>query len=146
MHRLIKIRILRDYESLEDRVRNWRDLFLGFKEPPAAFRPAADLVETAQGLALRLEVPGVAPENLSLTLAGQELIIRGWRQPGHPQGTRRFLYHEMAYGHFERTFLLPIPVDHEQIQAHCIDGILEVLLPRSAPRRIPVKDLSEETD
>lgn len=146
MHRLIKIRILRDYESLEDRVRTWKSLFLGFQEHATSFHPAADLVETAQGLTLRLEVPGVAPDDLSLTLAGQELIIRGWRRPAPPHGIRRFLNHELSYGPFERVFLLPIPVDHEQIQARCADGILEVLLPRSAPKRIPVKDLSQETE
>jgi HSP20 family protein len=146
MHRLIKIRIMRDYESLEDRVRCWRDAFIGLKEPPAGFRPAADLFETAQGLVLRLEVPGVAPDDLSLALAGQELIIRGRRCPDHPQGTKRFLHHELVYGPFERSFLLPIPVDPEQVQASCADGILEVVLPRSAPRRIPVQDITDTNE
>jgi HSP20 family protein len=146
MHRLIQIRILRDYESLEDQMRTWKDIFLGHRQPLSSFRPAADLIETAQGLALRLEVPGVGPEDLSLTLAGQELIIRGQRRPEHPQDTRRFLHHEMSYGPFERSFLLPIPIDPEQIQARCTNGILEVLLPRLAPRRIPVKDISDQID
>ncbi len=146
MHRLIKIRIMRDYESLEDRVRSWRDVFLGLKEPPVAFRPAVDLFETAQGLVLRMEVPGVAPDDLSLALASQELIIRGHRRPEHPEGTRRFLHHELGYGPFERSFLLPIPIDPEKIQARCADGILEVVLPRLVPRRIRVKDLNEEED
>lgn len=145
MHRLIKIRIMRDYESLEDRVRCWRDAFLGLKEP-TVFRPAADLFETAQGLVLRLEVPGVAPDDLSLSLAGQELIIRGCRRPERPEGTVRFLHHELVYGPFERSFLLPIPVDPERVQASCGDGILEVVLPRPAPRRIPVQDITDAND
>lgn len=144
MHRLIKIRFIRDYESLEERLRVWKDVFLGLKEPPMAFQPASDLFETAVGLVLRLEAPGVAPDDLSLALAGQELIIRGYRRPEHPPGARRFLHRELLCGAFERRFLLPIPIDPEQVEARCADGILEVVLPRSAPRRIPVQDLGEE--
>jgi HSP20 family protein len=146
MHRLIKIRIMRDYESLEERVRVWRDVFLGLKEAPAGFRPHADLLETSQGLVLRLEVPGVDPDELSLCLAGHELIVRGRRRSRPPEGARRFLLRELLCGPFERSFLLPISVDSEKIQARCADGILEVLLPRSAPRRIPVKDFTQDQD
>jgi HSP20 family protein len=146
MHRLIKIRILRDYEFLEDRVRRWRDVFLGLKEPPVAFRPAADLFETAQGLVLRLEIPGVTPDDLSVALAGQELIIRGRRRPERPEGTLRFLHRELVCGPFERSFVLPIAVDFQQVQARCADGILEILLPRPAPRRIPVQDAADDKD
>ncbi len=144
MHRLIKIRLIRDYESLEERMRGWKDVFLGLKEPPAAFQPAADLLETARGLVLRLEVPGVAPDDLSLALAGQELIIRGRRRPEHPEGARRFLHRELVHGPFERTFRLPLAIDPGQVEARLTDGILEVVLPRSAPRRIPVQDRSDE--
>jgi HSP20 family protein len=146
MHRLIKIRILRDYESLEDRVRRWRDVFLGLAEPPVAFRPAADLFETALGLVLRLEIPGVAPDDLSVALAGQELIIRGRRRPERPDGTLRFLHRELACGPFERSFALPIAVNIEQVQARCADGVLEVVLPRSVPRRIPVQETPDDQD
>ncbi len=146
MHRLIKIRIMRDYESLEERVRVWRDGFWSLKETPVGFRPHADLLETSQGLVLRLEVPGVEPDELSLCLAGHELIIRGRRRSLPPEGAMRFLLRELVCGPFERSFLLPIAVDPEKIQARCADGILEVLLPRSAPRRIPVKDLAEDQD
>ncbi|MBW1992442.1 MAG: Hsp20/alpha crystallin family protein [Deltaproteobacteria bacterium] len=144
MHRFIKIRLIRDYESLEDRVRTWREVFLGFRE--AMFRPAADLFETTQGLVLRLEVPGVAPEDLSVALAGQELIIRGRRFASHPPGTKRFLHQELVYGPFERSFLLPLPIDPEQVQAFCLNGILEVVLPRPAVRRIPVTTENDQDD
>ena len=144
MHRLIRIRLIRDYESLEERMRGWKDAFLGLREPPLTFQPAADLFETALGLVLRLEVPGVAPDDLSLALAGQELIIRGRRRPEHPEGTRRLLHRELVHGPFERSFLLPISIDPEKVEARYADGILEVVLPRLAPRRIPVQDMGEE--
>lgn len=140
MHRLIKIRIIRDFEHLQEQVRRGLDSFLEAHKTAAFFRPAADFFETIQGLVLRLELAGVAAEDVSLSLAGQELIVRGRRNSPPPQGLQRFIYLEMACGIFERRFTLPIPVDPEEVEARYVDGILEIYLPRKAPqtRKIPV--------
>jgi HSP20 family protein len=145
MHRLIKIRIIRDFERLEERLRRGSDSWWGFAEAGGSFRPAADFFETAQGLVLRLEVPGVKKEDLSLTLAGQELVIRGLRRPPGREGISRFLHLEMGFGSFERTFHIGIPLDPQGVRATCQDGVLEVLLPRQKPltRRIRVKEVPE---
>lgn len=137
MHHFIKIRILRDLERLEERARALRQLWPGWPTVPS-FRPAADLFETAAGLVLRLEVAGIPPEDLSLFLAGQELVIQGRRRLSPPPGTARILQHEMVTGVFERRFLLPTAVDAEAVAARCLHGVLEVELPRPTARRIPV--------
>jgi len=138
MHRFIKIRILRDLDNLEERARSFRHLWLGWQAAPS-FRPAADLFETAAGLVLRLEVAGIAPEDLSLTLSGQELVVQGRRRLPPPEGTVRVLQHEVPTGVFERRFLLPLAVDAEAVKARCLKGVLEVELPKPTARRIPVK-------
>ena len=73
MHRLIKIRIIRDFEHLEEQMRRGFDTLLEAYKTPVSFRPAADFYETAQGLVLRLELAGVAAADVSLTLTGHEL-------------------------------------------------------------------------
>ncbi len=143
MHRFIKIRIVKDLDNLEERVRYLRQAWLGW-HPAPSFRPAADLFQTADGLVLRLEAPGVAPEDLSLALQGQELLIQGRRRLPPPEGATRVLHHEMATGIFERRFQLPIPVNPDDIQARYVNGILEVSLRKAAPRRIPIKSTSPE--
>ena len=72
MHRLIKIRIIRDFEHLEEQMRRGFDTLLEAYKTPVSFRPAADFYETAQGLVLRLELAGSG---------------RGGRFP-HPDGAR----------------------------------------------------------
>lgn len=145
MHRLIKIRIIRDFERLEERVRRWADNLLAFDETGASFRPAADFFETSQGLVLRLEVAGVAKEDLSLTLAGHELVIKGRRRPPASEGIIRFLHVEIGFGAFERSFKLPIPIDPQGVRAKYLDGVLEIYLPRQKPqtRRIKVKEVPD---
>ena len=146
MHRLIKIRIIRDFEHLEERWRCRPDIFFESTRTVVHFRPAADFYETAQGLVLRLELAGVKPEHLSLSLAGQELVVTGRRQPPPPEGIRRFIHLEMGFGAFERSFSLPIAIDPQGVQARFLDGILEITLPRKAPemRQIPVEQADRE--
>lgn len=141
MHRFIKIRIIRDFEFLEEQGRRSFDTLLEAYKTSVSFRPAADFYETIQGLVLRLELAGVAAEDVSLTLTGHELVVRGRRRPPAPEDIRRFVHLEMAYGIFERRFRLAIPVDSQGVEARYADGILEVHLPRKAPqtRTIPVK-------
>ena len=146
MHRLIKIRIIRDFEHLEERWRCQPDTLFESTRTHIHFRPAADFYETAQGLVLRLELAGVKPETLSLSLAGQELVVQGRRLPPPPEGIRRFIHLEMGFGAFERSFFLPIAVDPQDVRARYLDGILEITLPRKAPqlRKIPVKQADRE--
>ena len=141
MQRLIKIRIIRDLEHLEEQVRRGLDSWLEAQKSPATFRPAADFYETSQGLVLRLELAGVAVEDLSLSLAGHELTVRGRRRPPRSEGIRRFIHLETMFGFFERRFTLPIPVDPQGVEARYADGILVVNLPRKEPqtRKIPVQ-------
>lgn len=130
MYRLIKIRVVRDFDRLEEQVRRGLDTLLEAHRTSVSFRPAADFYETAQGLVLRLELAGVPAEAISLTLAAHELVIQGCRRPPRPDGLRRFIHLEMGFGAFERRFQLPIPIDPEGISAAYADGILEVSLPR----------------
>jgi HSP20 family protein len=145
MHRLIQIRIVRDLEHLEERMRSWRNRLFPLNEAELPFRPAADIYETPEGLILRLEIPGAAREDLGIDLVGQELVIRGQRRPDPPANTSRVLHYEITYGSFERSFHIPIAVNPEGVKARYEHGILEVQLPRHYPlaRRIPVREIRE---
>ncbi len=146
MHRLIKIRIIRDFEHLEERWRCQPNTLFESTRTHVHFCPAADFYEMTDGLELRLELAGVQPDTLSISLAGQELMVKGRRQPPPPNGIRRFIHLEMGFGAFERCFILPIPIDPQDVQARYLDGILEITLPRKAPqiRQIPVQDKDRE--
>jgi HSP20 family protein len=126
-------------------MRRWMDHPCEVHGGGVFFRPLVDLAETAQGLVLRMELAGVAKEDLSITWCGQELVIRGRRRPLHPEGVTRLLCQEISHGCFERRFRIPIPVDAAGLRAQYLDGILEVFLPRMAPvkRRIPVQEVPE---
>jgi HSP20 family protein len=148
MHRLIKIRIIRDLEHLEERMRSWRDRLFPLCDVELPFRPAADLYETPEGLVLRLEIPGAVKEELGIDLAGQDLIVRGQRRPLPPPNVSRVLHYEITYGSFERSFHIPMAIEPGGVKARYENGILEVKLPRQRPqaRRIPVQEIRENQE
>lgn len=85
------------------------------------------------------ELPGVAGEDLDITVHDGALSIRGERKA---EGGRRYLYNGRSYGRFERTVMLPEAVDTDGVQATLKDGLLRVELPKSPeskPKKIAIK-------
>ena len=107
----------------------------------AWFAPT-DVSEDAAGIRISLEVPGVNPDDVKLSLENNLLTIRGEKRQQAEQKDERLHRFERTYGTFERTFVLPSTVDPEKIEAKADAGVLTVVLPkaeRARPREIPVK-------
>jgi HSP20 family protein len=103
--------------------------------------PACDVVVDKDAVRLLAELPGVRPEDVTLSLENNTLTIRGQkqRQSGEPSGRSHSL--ERNYGWFERRLALPSTVDPERVAAVLEHGILTVTIPkaeRARPREIPV--------
>ncbi len=88
------------------------------------------------------EIPGVSPEDLSLNINKQILVLSGERHPEETPKSAEYHRQERTYGKFNRTIELPFPVNAEAVQAKLDKGILTVILPRQEadkPRKITVK-------
>jgi HSP20 family protein len=101
-----------------------------------------NLYDTAEGLVLTAELPGMKLEDLELSVEGQRLTLGGERRIEYPESERTsFHRRERRPGRFRRTIDLPKEVDAEKVRAGYRDGVLRVLLPRAASqasRRIEV--------
>lgn len=105
------------------------------------YRPLTDIVETANGVSLMLEMPGVAPEDVDITLEKRVLSIRGRVRPMQSEKLR-LAYAEYGEGDYERIFTLSDDFDPDKIEASASNGVLRVVLPRAEavrPKRIEVK-------
>ncbi len=108
----------------------------------ASAGPAIDVWNEGDTLRLRALVPGVKPEDLEITVEGDELTIRGTLAAEGPQSGDRWLLRERAGGKFARTLQLPFAVEADAVKARVANGVLEMELPRSEsekPRRIPIQ-------
>lgn len=105
------------------------------------YRPLSDIVETADGVTLMLEMPGVAVDEVDITLEKRVLTIRGKVHPTAPEALQ-LAYAEYGEGDFERSFTLGDDFDPDKIGAEVSLGVLTVTLPRLAeasPKKIAVK-------
>ncbi len=104
------------------------------------FTPQIDIFETAEGLVLRADLPGVSLETLDLQVQNNRLTLFG-RVPEAAGAETSLVHQEYHEGDFLRSFILSENVDHDRISAKLANGVLEVFLPhapKSQPRKIEV--------
>lgn len=108
--------------------------------------PPVDLYETDDALVLSAAIPGVKPDNLSLTITGQTLTLRGEVESPPDIENDRYIYRERRYGAFQRQIALPVRVESDGAEATFENGVLTLRIPKAAevqPRRIEVKALKQ---
>jgi HSP20 family molecular chaperone IbpA len=106
-----------------------------------AFTPAVDIFEHDETTVIVADMPGVAPDDVDVTLERQVLTLRGKVRPTAPEGYRR-LSSEYRVGDYIRVFTLSDEIDQTKINASFQNGVLRLELPRSAeskPMKITVK-------
>ncbi len=64
---------------------------------------AAETWETAMSVVIRVEIPGMNADDLTIDIHENVLRIRGEKRAGAAQQGRRYHLMERAYGHFKRT-------------------------------------------
>ena len=112
----------------------------------SAWLPPCDVVEDGDGVRIMMELPGVEPDDVRLSLENNILTIRGEKrqQQESTEGGRVHRY-ERSYGTFERSFSLPNTVDADKVSADYDNGVLTVRLQkaeRMRPREIRVNAAS----
>jgi HSP20 family protein len=108
----------------------------------ATTAPALDISERKDAYLVTVEIPGLKPEDLDITMEGGLLTIQGERQFTSESSEQRFHRVERRYGAFRRSITLPAHVKAEGIQASFEDGVLQILVPKAeeaTPKRIQVR-------
>lgn len=111
------------------------------------WQPAADVYETEKAVVVRLELAGVSPAEVQVSVDGEVLRIHGRREPRMDADAQRLHQMEIAFGAFERAIRIGIPFDRERVAAQIEDGFLRVVLPKrsAGPRRIDVGEGERST-
>ncbi len=89
-------------------------------------------------LVLHYHLPGVALEDVDITLDGNLLTISGERKVTTAEGVDYYL-NELPYGPFHRTVTVPKGIDADSIKARFEGGMLEVVLPGAVQEVEPKK-------
>jgi len=118
--------------------------------------PPAEAIDEENAYRLTLDIPGVDPKDVDVSVIGSTLTIKADRrrqdQPAQsaegqqgPETTRarHFLFTELQYGVVRREFGLPEDADRQRISAEFRNGLLTLTIPKSQEahqrRRVEVK-------
>ncbi len=102
---------------------------------------ALDVVEENDGYTVTMVVPGVAPEQIDITVTGRTLTITAEAPTRPAESEVRQHMREFVIGRVARRVEFPLPVDADGVTAHGAHGVLTVRVPKSAvaqPKRISV--------
>jgi len=93
-----------------------------------AWRPAVDVYRTSRGWLLKFDLAGVRPEDVSLTVEGCHVTVRGVRRDWLTEKGCSYYRMEITYNHFERGAELPCNVEPASVATDYRDGMLLVHL------------------
>jgi HSP20 family protein len=112
--------------------RGWNDLW----------NPSLDVSEDEKSVTVKVEVPGVKPDDINLSVTGNTLVISGEKKESQERKGDGFYHTERRFGSFRRNVMLPPGVDGDKVTADYAQGVLTVRLeksPEAMPRKILVK-------
>ncbi len=103
--------------------------------------PPVDVRETPEAYVVTAELPGLARDDIQITLENNILRLTGERKFERDEKQENYHRIERSYGAFTRSFALPSQVDAERVQANFKDGLLTVSVPKAEaarPRKIDI--------
>lgn len=128
--------------SVDDLFQRFWGGALPMQAPAAVWRPAVDVIEAPDAYLIRVEIPGIDPESIDVTLTGDTLTVRGEKPVEQMQEDRAWRLRERLAGTFERSFTLPLPVASEHVEADARHGVLTIRVAKAAeaqPKKIAVR-------
>jgi HSP20 family protein len=130
--------VFRRYSSEMDRMfGDW-----GLRGPGSLRWPAIEMFDRENEMVIRVELPGIQPDDVHVRQVGDDIVIEGERRTEREQDRRGTRRSEWSYGRFSRQIPLPSDLDAEDLSARMHDGILEIMVPYKEghrSREIPIE-------
>lgn len=123
------------FRSPDDVAQNPEDEFL--------WAPSIEMYEKQNDYIIRMEIPGVNPADVDISLSGDTLTVKGERKPSENVQDESYQLCEMCYGSFTRSISLPEPVNADKIEATFNNGILDLRIPKASevkPKQIKIRN------
>jgi HSP20 family protein len=105
-------------------------------EGVASRSPALDVVEGERAYTVKLEMPGVAKQDVRVSIEGRQVSVQAQAQAQDERKEgERLVYRERPVASFARSFSLPSEVDQTESGAKLEHGVLTLTLPKRSARR-----------
>ena len=122
-------RPIQDLKREMDRI--WQEFFgKSYAPEQMEWVPAVDVSETDDAVIVKVDLPGVKPEDMEISLSDNVLVIKGEKKREETDKKENFYKMERFYGTFMRAIQLPCEVQDDKVEAHYKDGVLKIVLPK----------------
>lgn len=137
-------RDLMDFRNTMDRVfdrgyaRPWR--VVTWENGGSLF--PVDVSDNDEAVSVTASLPGVKAEDISITVTGNTLTIKGESKAEDETNDANYYRQERRVGSYERTIRLPVRVVAGEAEATFEDGVLKLELPKAddvRPQTIEIK-------
>jgi HSP20 family protein len=101
-----------------------------------------EMYQTDNDVVVKAAIPGVKPEEVDISITGDTLTIKGERKEEKEVKEEDYFLKEHVYGSYNRTVILPTPVQADKAEAVFENGILTLTLPKKEevkPKQIKIK-------
>jgi HSP20 family protein len=101
-----------------------------------------DLMEQNDSVVVKASIPGVKPEDISITVENGVLTIKGETREEKQSGEGRYHRRERRVGRFARAISLPVEVNADACDAEFEHGVLTITLPKAEqarPKQIAIR-------
>ncbi len=102
---------------------------LGTREA-SALGVALDMYETSDGIEVEVAIPGIDPDDVEISVVGDDLTIKGEFKEESDQEGRQYFVRSRRFGEFSRMVSLPAYVDASKATASYDKGVLKLSVPR----------------
>jgi len=144
-HPLDKIR--GEVENVFDRLSdNWHEFESTVSEHlpewmPKFIKPKVDASESNDKLEFAIEMPGLEPEQIDVSIQDGALVIEGHKESESEKKSKNYYLKERSSQKYYRSFTLPDDVEGSKITANSKNGLLTITIPRKAKKKTKVEKI-----
>jgi HSP20 family protein len=120
-----------------------------FPEEEYVWTPSIEMYEKEDKYIIRMEIPGVKPEQVEISISGDTLTVKGERTPPEDIANKDYQFCEVCYGSFVRSITLPEPIDADRIEANFENGLLDLRVPKAEeikPKQIKIQSRQSQQE
>ena len=110
------------------------EVFVRSNTSTTGFHPAMDLIESKDNYLLKANVPGFSKDQIEISATGSVLTIKGHYEKSEEKKEENHIKRERVQSSFQRSVSLPLTISAEKIKASIKDGVLEISVPKEAPK------------
>jgi len=108
--------------------------------------PVMDVYETDKDVVAEVNLPGIDPEKIDISVRNQVLRVSGSSEEKTEEKKKGYWRKEIRKGSFERAVRLPPDVQEDKIDATYKKGVLKIVMPKTKSKtagkkvKIKIKD------